>query len=270
MVKSNITKNSNKKSNTNSKNVSSNINATHVLIVIFVVGIIYVLFKFMKRYEGFSNSAKSGLDRTGAVLYINLENREDRKELILKELEKMQVPADKIRKISGVHIPKNGHKGCIQSHILALRMAEMNGWDLTTIIEDDAELLIEPTEFISRLNNALNELEKVEWDVLSFSAANKILNEEESKKYRYVDKLDHVTTSTMYIIRKDYIPKLTKLFEHCNTMMTHNKWGDNDGHEPYALDQKWNELVKKDNWFSLKGDNPITQRNIKSSINSRS
>jgi hypothetical protein len=269
MVKSKkITKTNNKY---NSKSNKNNV-LINILIVLCIFGIVYILYKFMMNYERFTNPQinKQGLDNTDAVLYINLENREDRKELLLKELEKMQVPSEKIHKISGVYIPKNGHKGCIQSHIIALRMAEMNDWELTTIIEDDAELLISVDDFNNQLNNALKELENIEWDILLLSTVNKQIDNIQSKKLKYVDKLSFATTATMYIIKKHYIPKLLKLFEHCNTMMTHKQWGEDDGHEPYALDQKWNELIKKDNWYSLKGDNIITQRNIKSSTNSRS
>ena len=247
----------------------SQVNLKMILTIVIVLLLLLIIYNYMKSYEGFDNK-KTGLDRTDAILYINLENREDRKQFILKELEKMNVPSNKIRKISGVHIPKNGHKGCIQSHILALQMAQMNNWNLTTIIEDDAELLIEPSDFSNRLDNAFTELENVDWDVLLLSSANKQIYEETSKQLNYVDKLKHATTSTMYIIKQHYVNKLLKLFEHCNTMMSYEQWGTHDNHEPYALDQKWNELIKTDNWYALKGENVIYQRNTKSSINSRS
>jgi GR25 family glycosyltransferase involved in LPS biosynthesis len=239
-------------------------------IIILIVILIIVLFLYntqiyVNTFENFTQ--KKGLDNTDAILYINLENREDRKKLILEELKKMYAPTEKIRKISGVHIPKNGHKGCIQSHILALQVAEMNDWDLTTIIEDDAELLITPEEFNNRLTNALAELKNKDWDVLMLCTSNKKIDE--TTKLKYVDKLKFATSGICYIIKKHYISKLLKLFQHCNTMMINEKWGDNDKHEPYALDQKWNELIIKDNWYALKGDNVIYQKQTKSSINNR-
>ena len=51
-------------------------------------------------------------------------------------------------------------------------------------------------------------------------------------------------------------------------MMSQNKWGKNNAHEPYALDQKWIELQSQDNWFCAKKD-LFTQRDSKSTINSR-
>ena len=43
----------------------------------------------------------------------------------MKELEKLNTDMSKVHKVSGVYMPKNGHKGCIQSHILALNMIKM-------------------------------------------------------------------------------------------------------------------------------------------------
>ena len=40
-----------------------------------------------------------------------------------------------------------------------------------------------------------------------------------------------------------------------------------DGYEHWALDQRWIEIQKKDNWFCLNKD-PIKQRNIWSTIQS--
>ena len=51
-------------------------------------------------------------------------------------------------------------------------------------------------------------------------------------------------------------------------MMPLDKWGDDDGHEPYALDQKWTELQKKDKWFCFTTD-LMKQRNIASTINAK-
>jgi hypothetical protein len=39
-------------------------------------------------------------------IYINLENREDRKKIILQEFKKMDVSEENIYKISGINIPK--------------------------------------------------------------------------------------------------------------------------------------------------------------------
>jgi GR25 family glycosyltransferase involved in LPS biosynthesis len=221
-----------------------------------------------KKYlEGFEEEEKKGLNKCDGIVYINLENREDRKKLFIEEIEKIGIDKNKLHKVSGVYIPKNGHKGCIQSHILALRIAQMNNWTTTCIMEDDIELTVSPEEFNNKIDEIYKELndKKIEWDVISFMVSNKEVSDTSNK---FIDKLSFGTSALCYIIKKEYIPKLLSLFEHCQTMMTNEKWGIDDGHEPYALDQKWGELMKQDNWYASK-NNLINQRNTKSSINSR-
>jgi len=232
-------------------------------IVLFIISLLFLITK--KSLEYFNESPLNSCD---AIMYINLENRGDRKDLLLKDFEEIGINKNKIHKISAVHIPNNGHKGCIQSHLIALRMAKMNDWKMVCIFEDDAEI-IDKNNFNNTIENILNELNDQNWDLLNLSCANKKSESISNKKY--IDKLLHATTSACYIIKSHYYNKLINLFEYCNQMMIPEKWGavsDKDNWEPYALDQKWNELVKKDNWYCPK-ENLIKQRNIKSSINSR-
>lgn len=233
------------------------------MIILVVISLLLLITK--KSLEYFNESPLNSCD---AIMYINLENRGDRKDLLLKDFEEIGINKNKIHKISAVHIPNNGHKGCIQSHLIALRMAKMNDWKMVCIFEDDAEI-IDKNNFNNTIENILNELNDQNWDLLNLSCANKKSESISNKKY--IDKLLHATTSACYIIKSHYYDKLINLFEYCNQMMIPEKWGaiqEKDNWEPYALDQKWNELVKKDNWYCPK-ENLIKQRNTKSSINSR-
>ena len=145
------------------KNISKNIKKYQIKNkdmweLLFYLVITFCLVKFIqygvknrKTIEHFFNNSKKGIERIDGVIYINLENREDRKKLILDEMELMKIPEDKINKVSGIYIPKNGHKGCVQAHLLALRIAKMNNWSNTLILEDDAKLTCKPDEFQSNL-----------------------------------------------------------------------------------------------------------------------
>ena len=108
----------------------------------------------------------------------------------------------KVHKISGVYIPKNGHKGCIQSHILALNMCKLNNWDRVLILEDDAQLTTSPEIFNNIINKTLDYLDTLDatkknsthstqqtsedtqknndlnngWDVIMLATANKIIS----------------------------------------------------------------------------------------------
>ena len=146
-----------------------------LIVTLFVLILLVVI--NLGKYEKFTNNDKKYLDFIDGVIYINLENRTDRKKLIEDEMQKMGV--EKPNKIAGVHIPQNGHKGCVQSHILALNMAQLNKWNNYLVFEDDAVLKISPNEFKMKVKNLYDYLQKnnINWDVIvleQFIVINKI------------------------------------------------------------------------------------------------
>ncbi|MGE0198792.1 MAG: hypothetical protein AB7S94_08570, partial [Simkaniaceae bacterium] len=71
------------------------------------------------------------------IVYINLDCRKDRKETFLQEMERLNVPEEKIHRIAAHHDPLNGIKGCIISHLDALSYIKQQGWGRGIIFEDD-------------------------------------------------------------------------------------------------------------------------------------
>jgi len=248
-------------------------------IIIFCILVILLLILILRRsWEGFFNE-QNGINRLDAIIYINLENRNDRKELLMKELEKLNTNMGKVHKVSGVFIPKNGHKGCIQSHILALNMIKLNKWKRVLILEDDAELNISPEAFNDLLNKTIDKLDETNpnWDVIMLATANKVIDEKNNSipidiispddsitKSLKIQKLKTATTSSAYIVKDTYVDNIINLFNNCNNNMEHKKLSAG-GFEIWALDQKWAELQIKDNWFVIDKD-PIKQREIWSTI----
>ena len=151
-----------------------------ILIFFILVGILVYLM-LQRSWEGF-NILQNGINRLDAIIYINLENRSDRKELLMEELKKLNTDMSKVHKVSGVYMPKNGHKGCIQSHILALNMIKLNKWERVLILEDDAELDMDPEVINNLINKSLEELDKnhPDWNVIMLATANKVLDSSNS------------------------------------------------------------------------------------------
>jgi len=245
-------------------------------IVFFILTFILAVLILNRSWEGFFNEA-NGINQLDAIIYINLENRVDRKDLLLKELVALDTNMSKVHKVSGIYIPKNGHKGCIQSHILALNMIKLNQphWKRVLILEDDAQLTIPPKEFNIILNKALEKLDTNEpqWNVLMLATAWKIISpidKPEKLKLEYnlledntpinLEKLKFATTASAYIVKSSYVDEILKLFDTCNNNLKNDKLNENN-HEPWALDQKWQILQEKDNWFCLNKD-LIKQRAI--------
>ena len=249
-------------------------------IIIFCILVILLILLILRRsWEGFFNE-NHGINRLDAIIYINLENRNDRKELLMKELEKLNTNMGKVHKISGVFIPKNGHKGCIQSHILALNMIKLNKWKRVLILEDDAELDITPEIFNDLLNKTIDTLDEKysNWDVIMLATANKDIDNKQEMipldivspdgNKLNIQKLKTATTSSAYIVKDTYVDNIINLFNTCNDNMEHKKLSG-QGFEYWALDQKWAELQIKDNWYVIDKD-PIKQRAIWSTILSES
>ena len=239
-------------------------NKIYLLYILLSISIIIFI------YLNISNKSKScslcenfsyTMNDIDAYIYINLENRQDRKNLLLNEFKKLNIPENKIHKISGVSKPKNGHKGCVMSHILALELAKLNKWKMVAIFEDDMELNVSIDEYNRLLNKAL---QNDKWDMILLHGSYQEMKTPIDNDIYY---LKHSTQSTGYIIKSDYYDTLLDLFKNCNNNMVDDKWGDMEHRmEPYALDQQWNKLIKKDNIIGFK-TNLIKQRNIESSIN---
>lgn len=229
----------------------------HIIVLIIIILLCAIDLYHITRntLDNFQNT----IDDIDAFIYINLEDREDRKKEILNEFDKLDIPYNKIRKVSGVRIPKNGHKGCIQSHILALQMAKMNKWNMVAIFEDDARLNVVPSVLKDMVNKAIA-IDK--WDVIILHGANQQEKENINNDLYY---LKHSTQSTGYIIKSSYYDKLLNLFIECNDKMSKDKWEIPGKWESNALDQQWNKLIEKDNWIGFK-KNLLKQEGI-SSIN---
>ena len=244
---------------------------TIVLICFTVILIGLIIWQKVHREGFFSIEPIKSLDDIDAFIYINLEKREDRKKQILDEFENLAIPSSKIFKVSGVYIPDNGHKGCIQSHILALNMAKLNGWQNVIIMEDDAELTTSPDDFKKRFKDMTNYLAAADnqpaFDVLMLATANaskKPVNKINGLGNGIV-RLTGSTTSSAYVIKQHYLDKMIALFTYLNGMMDASGWS-NGNHEQFALDQNWQAMQQRDMWYGWQND-LISQRNSASTIN---
>jgi glycosyl transferase family 25 len=191
-----------------------------------------------------------------AILYINLENRKDRKQQILDELKKIGADQKYIHRIDAVYMPKNGHKGCVQSHIKALKQIKSNSSiPYALILEDDFELAVSSSEFNSQISKIISTLEKrqQQWDVIMLATA--YATKEPLEGLDDIVRIRKSTTSSAYIIKQEYVDTLLACFMDCDAHMSADKVKDpKNGFEDYALDQQWAKLQKRDNWFGFAND----------------
>lgn len=185
------------------------------------------------------------------VVYINLENRQDRKKTIEKELLKY-FPAEKIQRFNAIKHDR-GEIGCTKSHIAVLEMAIQQNWKNILVVEDDAIW-----SNFDKGYPVYETLIKNPYDVITFGIA--------SAKYNNSTyKLLSGQTTTAYLVKNDYYKTLLQNFEeglgHFLTIAN----GDR-----YAIDQYWKILQEKDNWFCVlpsllvqaSGYSDIQKRNV--------
>lgn len=212
-----------------------------MLLIIIIISI-FVLYHCLNKKEHFNNNLL--LDDFDAYLYINLENRPDRKKQILNEFDKMKLDPEKIFRIEAVYNKWNGHIGCAKSHIKALEFAIKNKFNKIIIFEDDFIF----TKNKYKINNYLQSMDK-KWDVIQLTASYKQLVEDFSIK-----KIKWAMTSSGYMIKSHFYEKLLNNLKKSvsameNEMLYHDYSKGKKFETSNALDQFWSVLQKSSNWY---------------------
>ena len=154
------------------------------------------------------------------VIYINLEERKDRRESIEILLSNI-FDKDKIKRCNAIK-SDCGVIGCTKSHIKCLEYAVNNECNNILIVEDDIDISKYKSEYI------LEKFIKNDYDVINFSGTNFSYNPFTYKLYR-------CKSSGAYLVNKHYYKKLKSNFEEGLSIKL-------------ALDQHWKKLQAIDNW----------------------
>jgi len=170
-------------------------------------------------------------DFVNKIVYINLAQREDRKQNLLAEFAKVGVPEDKIERFDAIK-NQDGAIGCTMSHIAVLKMAIEKNWDNYIVVEDDVQWMNFPVAY-QNLSNCFNN-----YDVVILGGVVPRFEQ---------DKLVYCQTTTGYLVNKEYYQTLLTNFEEGlrNLLVTHNR-------PQFAIDMYWNRLMKSDNWTLLR------------------
>jgi glycosyl transferase family 25 len=184
------------------------------------------------------------MEHIDAILYINLEYRTDRNEHILREISKLCIDSTKIHRIDAIR-KELGALGCGLSHIKALEYAlEHPEWKNILILEDDFTFKSnDRNSIISDITHIIKSVTVFDMILLSFS------------KYdlKYVDtpfnnikKMIYSQTTSSYIIRNEYIPKLLSVFKTAmfDIELNGRKFEN-------CIDIAWTNLQPSDNWYSV-------------------
>jgi len=180
------------------------------------------------------------MDNINCIYYINLEHRTDRKEHILKEFERMNIPNDKIIRFNAIKHEK-GYIGCGKSHIEILKDAYEKGYDHIIIFEDDFKFVATSEYFKNGLIHLFRSVPEYNICLLGFNMVKKVKYDE------YLDEVYDAQTTSGYIISKKYIPILIKSFMESVSFLENGapQW-------PYSIDIWWKKLQgSKKGWYSF-------------------
>lgn len=172
------------------------------------------------------------------ALYINLENRADRRTHVEKELTKIGVNATRFNAIKVA----NGAIGCSMSHLKCLQIAKENGWSHVFICEDDIQFL-DPELFKTQLNTFLKN-HPDDWDVVLLAGNN-------MPPFQPIDdtcvKVTQCQTTTGYIVKQHYYDTLIDNFK----LGIQYLMREPQKHFMYAIDKHWLFLQQCDRWFLI-------------------
>lgn len=196
--------------------------------IIYIIGVLILIAIFFKPNKLCS--------RIGGIIYINLDNRLDRKKKICQELDKLGCNYTRLK---GVY-NKNGGLGCVRSHIKCIEFAIKKGYSNIMIFEDDFMFVDTYKNIQKKIVNALKELNG-KWDVIMLSGN---INKDEPHVVKNLNKVKNIQTASGYIVNKHYYNTLLDNFKESEKNLA-----DGKSYKIWALDQNWKKLQTKSNWY---------------------
>jgi len=192
------------------------------------------------------------------VIYINLEHRDDRRNIMDKFFEDTRMPLDKVVRFPGIK-RSYGQLGALESHMEVLKLAKQNGWKNTLVLEDDLEIFNFEEGYTQ-----LEELVKLpNWDVIMLCGWYWNFN---------FPRIYNAANCGAYLVNENYIDKL--LQNRINALNSLSKGiGFNFKNPKFNADMCWKVLQKVDTWYGIQpclcrqvdGFSDINQRVIESS-----
>jgi len=176
------------------------------------------------------------VDHIDQIIYINLDSRQDRRELFEAEMVSHNLPYERFPAIP--HDP--GIVGCGKSHLAVLKMAKERGNRYTLIMEDDFVFLKDKDEVNADIDRLFES--GVAFDVCFISYG--LYQSEPVEGHPFLTRALEAQTASGYIVAHHYLDTLIALYEEAMPMLeiTGEHWH-------YANDQVWKRLQLVDRWI---------------------
>jgi len=192
-------------------------------------------------------------DFIDGIMFINLADRADRLEHMMREFNKAEIPLTLVHRIDAVFDATCGHLGCTRSHIKALEYAKEKGWKRFLVLEDDFQFDFPKERILYIISEFLKRFER--WDVFMFAT---YWNDVSDTDVDYIKQIKYGTTTSGYMVNHIYADTLYKNFVESMTLLdkeveqfkqVRTSPDERKYTTSYALDAYWFSLQKKDNFY---------------------
>lgn len=182
------------------------------------------------------------MEHIDKIFVINLKDQPERLTQFYDEMEKINIPMDKIERFEGI---LELHTGCPKSHLQILKISRERGYKNVLIFEDDFYFTVSEESFKSKLKDFF-EIQNIDWKVLMLSYNNV---DNEIKPFRdssVIGITNKCQTASGYLVNSNYFTEVIDCLEYGVLKLTETM-----SHWLYANDQIWKMLQKDDKWFYM-------------------
>lgn len=175
------------------------------------------------------------------IIYINMDSRQDRRQRINNEFERMGIYQDKITRFPAAAYKGCPNSGCLLSHASVLEMAFDEGCKNVLVLEDDF-VFIDDAQKVTNDIDAFFQM-KIDWDVLMVTTC---AAEITHKTNSLISKISSSGNGAAYLVNRSMMLELSTLFKSNveNLFNTKQHW-------VYQNDVLWKRLMPTCNWFML-------------------
>jgi len=174
------------------------------------------------------------------TLYINLEERQDRRTHVEQQLASIDIPQTKVQRFNAIKI-KDGRIGCSMSHLKCLQLAKKNNWGHVLIVEDDITFT-DPVMFKRQLSGFFKD--DLPYDVLFFGG-NVVPPYKQVNSY--CAQVFSCQCAVGYLVKEHYYDVLIQNMHDGLRKLIQEP----DKHFYYAIDKYWFSLQRQDKWFII-------------------
>jgi len=211
-------------------------------------------------------------DVVDGFIFINLEERKDRRKILENELRRMEVPMDMIFRLVATKEERCGHLGCAKSHLEALALAREKGWKRFIILEDDFRFSVTKQQFLYTLDRfykfragqSQNQIQECVFMLAHYYLIEDSFASQQPQLPTLIRRVVQGTTTAGYLVCDEnptsdssMIQKLLDVFNEAKESMTielsqflskypHAKMMETQN----AIDQRWLPLQKKGYFYT--------------------